>query len=74
MVGIELAAVRGTRTGYLPDLRTGVRVCLDMRKRGVIVRPLGDVVVLMPPLSITENEIRSLVSATAASIVEICGN
>lgn len=73
MVGIELVEDRTTRSPYPPELRMGTRVAQDVRKRGVILRPLGDVVVLMPPLSITEDQIRALVSATTASIKEICG-
>ncbi len=50
----------------------GARVTQNVRKHGVILRPLGDVVVLMPPLSITPDQIKHLVSATALSIQEIC--
>jgi adenosylmethionine-8-amino-7-oxononanoate aminotransferase len=43
-------------------------VTLAARRRGAVVRPLGDVVVLMPPLSISEGELRRLVEVTAAAI------
>lgn len=64
---------RGTMTGidlgeHDPALRLGHRVALEARERGAIVRPLGDVVILMPPLSISEAELRRLVSITAESI------
>jgi adenosylmethionine-8-amino-7-oxononanoate aminotransferase len=61
MVGIDLGA-------HDPALRLGHRVTLEARKRGAIVRPLGDVVVLMPPLSISEADLRSLVEIVADSI------
>ena len=48
----------------------GHQVTLAARRRGAIVRPLGDVVVLMPPLSITEDELTRLVEITAAAIAE----
>ncbi len=48
--------------------RMGHRVTLEARRRGAIVRPLGDVVVLMPPLAITAAELRRLVEITAAAI------
>jgi len=71
----EVAEVRrrGTMTGidlgeHAADLRLGHRVTLEARKRGAIVRPLGDVVVLMPPLSISEDELRRLVAIVAESI------
>src|SRR5665811_62710 len=61
MVGIDLGE-------HDPALRLGHRVTLEARKRGAIVRPLSDVVVLMPPLSISEAELRRLVAITAESI------
>jgi len=73
MVGIELVEDRATRRPYPPELRMGARATQNMRNYGVILRPLGDVVVLMPPLSITDEQIRDLVTATAKSIEEMCG-
>jgi len=72
MVGIELVADRSTRKAFPVELRMGARVTQDIRKAGVILRPLGDVVVLMPPLSLTADEIRYLVSSTAQSIQNVC--
>lgn len=74
MVGIELVEDRESRRPYETTLRMGARVTADIRNRGVILRPLGDVVVMMPPLSITPEEIRKLVTATAESITAVCGN
>lgn len=74
MVGIELTQNRSLRQPFSPEQRVGMRVALNVRKRGVILRPLGDVVVLMPPLSVSDDEVRLLVSAAAQSIVEICGS
>jgi adenosylmethionine-8-amino-7-oxononanoate aminotransferase len=48
--------------------RMGHRVTLEARARGAIVRPLGDTVVLMPPLSIDPAELRRLVEITGAAI------
>jgi adenosylmethionine---8-amino-7-oxononanoate aminotransferase len=61
MVGIDLGP-------HDPALRLGHRVTVEAHKRGAIIRPLGDVVVLMPPLSISEGELRTLVDVTADSI------
>jgi adenosylmethionine-8-amino-7-oxononanoate aminotransferase len=74
MVGIELAKDKQERTPYSPESRMGARVTEHIRRYGVILRPLGDVVVIMPPLSITHEEIRTLVTATARSIEEVCGD
>jgi adenosylmethionine-8-amino-7-oxononanoate aminotransferase len=67
MVGIELVAAR-TGARYAPRERVGHRVCLRAREHGAIIRPLGDVVVLMPPLAIRPAELDLLVDATAAAI------
>jgi adenosylmethionine-8-amino-7-oxononanoate aminotransferase len=71
----EVAEVRrrGTMTGidlgqHDPALRLGHRVAVEARERGAIVRPLGDVVILMPPLSISAEELTRLTDITAASI------
>lgn len=74
MVGIELAQDPAQRRPYPPEWRIGAKVTQHVRNHGVILRPLGDVVVLMPPLSIDPKEIEMLVSATADSIIEVCGS
>jgi adenosylmethionine-8-amino-7-oxononanoate aminotransferase len=61
MVGIDLGE-------HDPALRVGQRVVREARARGAIIRPLGDVIVLMPPLAISKGELRRLVKITAASI------
>ncbi|HZR82110.1 MAG TPA: adenosylmethionine--8-amino-7-oxononanoate transaminase [Candidatus Binatia bacterium] len=71
MVGIELVADRARRTPHEAAARVGHRVCEAVRKRGVILRPLGNVVVLMPPLSLRADELDLLVDATVAAIREI---
>jgi adenosylmethionine-8-amino-7-oxononanoate aminotransferase len=73
MIGIELIKDRASGTPYRDDETIGVRVCQAVRSRGVILRPLGPVVVMMPPLSITIAEIDQLVEATRSSILEVCG-
>ena len=70
MVGIELVADRGDRTPYPPAARAGQRVVRAARARGVIIRPLGNVIVLMPPLAIAPAELDQLVDVTREAIVE----
>jgi len=72
MVGIELAADRNTAEPFDPALKMGRRVILQARKRGVIIRPLGDVVVLMPHLSFSDEELLKLVEVAAESIKAVC--
>ena len=61
MVGIDLGE-------HDPSRRIGHRVTLEARRRGAIIRPLGDVVVLMPPLAISNGDLRRLVEITSAAI------
>ncbi len=63
MVGIELTERPAAE-------RTGHQVTLAARRRGAIIRPLGDVVVLMPPLAISEADLVRLVMITAAAIAD----
>jgi adenosylmethionine-8-amino-7-oxononanoate aminotransferase len=66
MVGVELVPPG-------PGLRWGRRVCAAAVRAGVLLRPLGDVVVVMPPLTITADEIDRIVSTLADAITEVAG-
>ena len=68
MVGIELVRDRETREEYAYALRAGHQVTLEARKRGAILRPLGNVVVLMPPLAMTERQLGELAAIALAGI------
>ncbi len=71
MVGIELVRDRRTKEPYAYADRIGHRVCLALRRRGILLRPLGPVVVMMPPLSLTESEAVRLGDAVREAIVEV---
>jgi adenosylmethionine-8-amino-7-oxononanoate aminotransferase len=49
----------------------GREVCRDAREKGLIIRPLGNVVVLMPPLSVSYQELKSLVRITAEALIKV---
>jgi adenosylmethionine-8-amino-7-oxononanoate aminotransferase len=68
MVGIELVRDRQSKEPYPSSLRVGHQVILEARRQGVIVRPLGDVVVLMPPLAMDDLDLELLVDTVAQSI------
>ncbi len=70
MVGIELVRDRATKEEYAYGVRAGHQVILAARRRGAILRPLGNVVVLMPPLSLTEAELGELAGITLGAIEE----
>jgi adenosylmethionine---8-amino-7-oxononanoate aminotransferase len=68
MVGIELVRDRATKEEYAYGTRAGHQVVLEARRLGAILRPLGNVVVLMPPLSMTADELETLAAIALASI------
>ena len=73
MAGIELVSDKKTKEPYSPSDKTGNRVIMEARKRGLIIRPLGDVIVLMPHLSISIKELKDLISITYDSIKAVTG-
>ncbi len=74
MVGIELVADSRTKEHFPLADRVGRAVALKARDYGVIIRPLGDTLVLMPPLSISAAELRTLVNGTTRAIDHVLGN
>jgi len=71
MVGIELVEDKNGGKNYPPEKRMGYKVILEARKRGVMIRPLGDVIILMPPLTMSEEELKTLVDVVYDSIRQV---
>jgi adenosylmethionine-8-amino-7-oxononanoate aminotransferase len=70
MIGIELVADRAARTPYPPAARIGQRVVRAARAGGVVLRALGNVIVLMPPLAIAPPELDTLLDVARDAIRE----
>ena len=68
MIGIELVEDKTRRKNYPPEKRVGHRVIQEARKRGVMIRPLGDVIILMPPLTIAHDELKMLLDVVSECI------
>ena len=68
MVGIELVCDQKTREPYELKEKMGIRVIQEARQRGVIIRPLGNVIVLMPPLAMEIKELKKLLNVVYQSI------
>ncbi len=67
--------IAGIEVGpYEWQAQTGARICLAARKHGLLTRPILDTIVLMPPLCVTEEQLRTAVGAIALSIREVCGS
>jgi lysine--8-amino-7-oxononanoate aminotransferase len=70
VVGIELVKNWQTREPFTLGERIGIRVCEAMAARGVLTRPIGNVIALMPPYCTTEKQLRKMVSALREAIEE----
>jgi adenosylmethionine-8-amino-7-oxononanoate transaminase len=68
MGGIELVKNKKTNEPYPYEWKMGYRVCLEAKKLGVLIRPLGNVIVLMPPLAITKKDLNVLIRAITLGI------
>ena len=71
MVGIELVADRDSKAPFPMEMQLGNRIAQAIRQHGVILRPIGNVVVLMPPLAMTRAQLTKLVTATRAAIDQV---
>lgn len=71
MAGIELVRDKETKEPYAWEEKTGWQVALKMREKGVLIRPLGNVIVLMPPLSISLQDLGWMLDITRESIEEV---
>jgi adenosylmethionine-8-amino-7-oxononanoate aminotransferase len=68
VAGLDLVADKATGRAYPWQEKRGTRACLAARQHGVLLRQLGDVVVIMPPLCVTLDEIDRLAAAAEAGI------
>jgi adenosylmethionine-8-amino-7-oxononanoate aminotransferase len=71
IAGIELVADRETRAEFAWHLQIGRRICRFARDQGVFLRPLGDVLVIMPPLSITEEQLERVFEVVRLGIEQV---
>ena len=74
IVGIELVKESETKKVFDPPLRTGHRVAMEARKNGLIVRPLGDVVVLFPILSSKNRELKDMADILYDAVASVTGS
>jgi adenosylmethionine-8-amino-7-oxononanoate aminotransferase len=73
MAGVELVKNWKTRAPFDLRERAGIRVCEAMARRGVLTRPVGNVIVLMPPYCATPAQARRMATALRQSVEEVFG-
>ena len=71
MGGVEVVKDKRTKEAYPFDERVGYQITMEARKQGVMLRPLGDVIVLMPPLAVSLEELDLMFTATEKAIRKI---
>nr|WP_246105505.1 adenosylmethionine--8-amino-7-oxononanoate transaminase [Sporomusa termitida] len=71
IVGIELMLDKSKKVPYSWEQAAGASVCRQARKYGLIIRPIGDVVVFMPPLASTVAEINTMLAIIKRSVTEV---
>lgn len=71
--GVELVENKESRRAYPWEMKIGVRVCLEARKYGIFSRPLGNTVVIFPPLVISDSELEFLLDGLERSIRAVTG-
>ena len=67
-MAIELVAHQQTKKPYRLEERVGHKVAMEARRQGLLLRPIGNVMILMPPLSTSLPELRRMVEILRASI------
>ena len=73
IAGIELVKDWRTRAPFPLEHRAGIRVCEAMARRGVLTRPIGNVIVVMPPYCTTPAQIERICSVLGESVSEVLG-
>ena len=71
IAGIELAEDKSTKKPYTWDLGMGAEVCMKAREHGLFIRPVGDVIIFMPPLCSTVEQIEAMLDILQQSIAEV---
>jgi adenosylmethionine-8-amino-7-oxononanoate aminotransferase len=71
--GVELVADWRTRKAFPLKAQAGIRVCEAMARRGVLTRPIGNVIPLLPPYCTTGAQLRKIVRTLRESIAEVLG-
>ncbi len=73
MIAIELVKEKTTKENFPQKDQVGHKIILKAREKGLILRPLGDIIVIMPPLSISQDDFERLLNITYDSILEVIG-
>jgi len=71
MMGLEILEDPKARKPFDPKLCIGAQICMRLRKRGILLRPLGDVIIVMPPLAMPANDIIYILEAVKKELNQL---
>ncbi len=71
MAGIELVQSKKTKKTYPLEDKTGFRVSIEAKKKGLMLRPIGNIIILMPPLSISSSVLKKMVQIITTAINKV---
>jgi adenosylmethionine-8-amino-7-oxononanoate aminotransferase len=72
IAGIDVEIPKGQAMDFDEQQPAGARICLAARKHGLLTRPIGNTLVLMPPLCVTEKQLKAMVDALRSAMLEVC--
>ena len=70
ILAVEIVAERSSRKPFPAEERRGARICQAAKQFGLLTRPIGDVLILMPPYSTTSDELEQMVSALQKALAK----
>lgn len=73
IAGIELVADRETKREFEWSEQVGARICREARRRGLLIRPIADVLIVMPPLAISEGQLTEMLDIMETSLRTVLG-
>jgi len=71
MIGIEFVKNKATKEPFTPEDMVGSKVAEVAQRRGLVARPLGNILILSPPLTLTEEQIADIADILRQSIIEV---
>ncbi len=71
MAGVELVFDKTTKEPYPLEDKMGWQIALNLREKGVLIRPLGNIIVIIPPLSISLENLKTMLDHIKSSIKEV---
>lgn len=73
MAGVELVREKGAKLPYAWEEKMGWQVAYHCRDKGLLIRPLGNIIVIMPPLSISNDDLQHMLGVIREAVIAVTG-